>query len=304
MTRPTLRPKRLRHGGTIGVIAPSSHIGDDRTAPGIAFLESSGFTVTVHPQTAARHGQFAGTEAERVAALHAMVRDPGIDAIMVTAGGNGATHLLPLIDYDLIAAHPKPIMGFSDVTALLNAMTARTGMVTFHGPTLSRIGAIDALHREQMIHILRGESVALPACGTIMRAGTGEGRLIGGNLSVLQALIGTPYAPDMTDAILFIEDTGDHVSRYDRMIGHMKNAGWFDKLGGLIIGEFSNTQDSATRPFGFTLDERVTELAQGYRFPIVHGAPIGHGTQLCTMPVGCRARLEGTRLTLLESPVA
>jgi muramoyltetrapeptide carboxypeptidase len=299
-----LKPPALKVGDTIGVIAPSSHIADDKIAAGISYLEGKGFRVRLHDQVHARHGQFAGTDAARVHALHDMFRDPTIKAIFTTCGGNGATHLLSSLDYDLIQSHPKIILGFSDITAILNAITAKTDIATFHGPTLSRFDVLDSEYPDQLITLLTTGRSAPIQCGDVLKSGSVEGRLIGGNLSVLQALIGTPYAPDVDAAILFIEDVGDHLSRYDRMLGQMKNAGWFNRLAGLVIGEFLNTQDNETRPFGFTLEERLLDLLKGYDFPITTGAPIGHGKKLVTLPIGVRTKLENATLTLLDSPVA
>lgn len=299
-----IKPAALKPGDTIGIVATSSHIGQDRIDAGIAALTSLGFTPRLHDNATQRHGQFAGDEGTRVRALHDFIRDPSIHAVMAMHGGNGALHLLDMIDYGLIRTNPKIIVGFSDVTALLNAITAKTGLITFHGPTLTRLPSIDQPSRDQFFHLLTGQSPAPVIATGCLRGGTADGILIGGNLSALQTLIGTPYALIPEGTILLIEDINDHLSRYDRMLGHFKNARWFEKLSGIVIGEFLNSLDNEARPFGFTLEERLSALAADYDFPVITGAPVGHGEHLATLPIGGRVKIDGTQLSLLESPVA
>ena len=131
-----------------------------------------------------------------------------------------------------------------------------------------------------------------------------EGTLVGGNLSVFQALIGTPYMPSPENSILFIEDIGDHLSRYDRMIGHLRLSGYLDKLSGIIVGEFLKTQDNPDRPFGFTLEDIIREHTAGLNIPVLMNAPFGHGDHLPAFPIGARVTLSGTTLTLQDFPVA
>ncbi len=297
-----IKPRALKPGDTIGIVATSSHITQDRIDEGMAALKAMGFVPRLHDKAGQRHGQFAGDEATRVAAFHDYLIDPSIHAVMAMHGGNGALHLLDLIDYGLIRANPKIIVGFSDVTALLNAVTARTGLITFHGPTLTRIARIDQASQKQFAALLSGKDVP-PLPATSVREGKAEGILIGGNLSALQSLIGTPYALIPDGAILLIEDINDHVSRYDRMIGHFKNARWFEKLGGIVLGEFLNSLDNEARPFGFTIEERVRVLTDDYDFPVMAGLAVGHGEKLATLPIGGLVRLDAHGLSIVESPV-
>lgn len=297
----------MKQGGTIGIIAPSSFPPQVPFEEGVAFLKKEGFNVKIHPQVESRHGQFSGTDEEKTEALHAFFKDPSIDAIFTACGGNGAIHLLDKLDYPLIKAHPKILMGFSDATALLNTITARTGLVTFHGPSMSSFSKIKPEDRQSVVALLKGEKDSYNfSAARILRKGndSGEGVLTGGNLSVLQALTGTAYAPDMHGALLFIEDTSDHLSRYDRMLGHMRLAGWFEHLSGILTGDFLNTQDNPERPFGFSIEERVLEHTKAMDIPVLSNVPIGHGEHLTALPVGCKARLEGQSLTLLEKAVA
>lgn len=286
-----ISPPALKSGDKIGVIAPSSVYDVALLQPAVEFLTAQGFEIVFHPQTSLKHEQFAGTPEERVNALHDYFADSTIKAIFCTCGGNGGIHLLDLIDYDLIQANPKILIGFSDVTALLNAISVKTGLITFHGPTLTRIDKIFPEWPTQMLDVLTGKTgdVELTESKTLQE-GNAEGLLFGGNLSVLQALIGTPYAPNLKNALLFIEDVGDHLSRYDRMLGHMKQAGWLKNLSGLILGEFLQSQDNTDRPFGFNIEEIVQNKASN--LPILTNAPIGHGTRLCTLPIGANVSLK------------
>lgn len=297
MTHPApIYPKALKSGNTIGVIAPSSGRDMAQLQPAIDFLTDQGFKIMFHPQTELKHGQLAGTEEQRAEALHDYFKDDNINAVFCSCGGNGAIHLLDKIDYGLIQQNPKIFMGFSDITLLLNAISAKTGLVTFHGPTMMRMGKITPEWRDQMMAVLTGQSGEL----TIPMDHNIEGTLYGGNLSVMQALIGTAYAPDMNKAVLMLEDINDHLSRYDRMITHMKQAGWFDNLSALLLGEFINSQDNADRPFGFTIEEIATNQAKNT--PVLTNIPVSHGKDLCTLPIGSKISLKNGKLSFKPLP--
>lgn len=293
MTRPEpIYPAALKSGDKIGVIAPSSICNADFLTPGVEYLKANGFEVMLHDQTSCQYNQFSGTPEEKISALHDYFADPSIKAIFCTRGGNGCVHLLDKIDYDLIAANPKILIGFSDITSLLHAIYAKTGLITFHGPTVSMIRKLEPQWAKQMLSVLTGESNEVE----LGDKGNAEGILFGGNVSVFQTLIGTPYLPDLSQAILFLEDVHDHLSRYDRMTGHMKLAGLFDDLNAMIIGEFMDTQDNSERPFGFTIEEIISsKVTDGA--PCLANAPIGHGQKLCTLPIGAPAVLKNGTLS-------
>lgn len=285
-----LYPAPLKKGDTIGVIAPSSVYDVTQLTQATEYLKEQGFEVVFHPQTTLDNNQFAGTPDDKVAALHDYFSDPDIDAIFCTSGGNGAIHLLDKIDFDLIKINPKIFMGFSDITLLLNAIYAQTGLITFHGPTLSRMQKIDSVWLDQMIGTLMGITDSIE-----IEADDMEGTLLGGNLSVMQALIGTPYAPDMAGALLLLEDINDHLSRYDRMIAHMRQAGWMKNLNGVIGGEFLNSLDNSDRPFGLSIEDIIKLNAP--HTPSGFKAPFGHGQNLCALPIGAKASLKNNKLS-------
>lgn len=289
LVRMSIMPPPLRSGDTIGIMAPSGYIEPESLAPGIAALESRGFSVFVHPQTWARDRQSAGTHAQKIAALHALWADSDIKAIMAAGGGNRALHLLDALDYDLIRSLPKAFIGHSDVTALLNAIHAHTGLVTFHGPVLKFLREDEKL--DSLLAALGGAPHAPDMSrARILRPGCARGPLIGGNLAIVQYLAGTSEMPDPAGAILFVEEVAEELSKIDRMFLHLRRTGVMGALSGLVLGGFDRLYETG-RPFGFTLEDLVLEHVQGTDYPIVMDGPFGHGDALETFPVGRVARL-------------
>lgn len=293
-----ITPPALKIGDTIGIMAPSSRVHQTDIDACTAFLHSHGFETYVHPQTFETLHQSAGTNEQKRDAFHDLVRNKKIAAIFFATGGNRALHLLDLIDYKLVRDHPKIYMGFSDNTALLNAITARTGIITYHGPTAKRLPTTP--QAEFNLRLLKGEEDVIPLLGaTAHHKGTAEGFLIGGNISLFQYLIHSGDMPDAYGAILFLEDCYEEWSRIDRTFCLLKRSGVFDKISGLILGQFTNMLDTGT-PFGFTLDDIVAEHTAGLHIPIIKNAPFGHDAALnIIMPIGQKVRLESTELRLL-----
>lgn len=280
----------LKTGDLIGVCAPSSYVerGDINAAVKVA--EDMGYQAYIHPQTFERDGQIAGTTAKKIAALHDLYTDTNIKAIWAAGGGNRALDLLDALDYDLIRANPKPLIGFSDITALLNAIYARTEQSGLHAPVFKQLGNADS---SQLKAVLSGGECRMEMSGAkALNQGTANGALIGGNLSLFHLLCGTNDCPPVDGAILCLEDCGDHISRFDRMFIHMKRHGVFDKISGLVVGEFSDLQDGA-RPFGFSLEDIIAAHCP-HDIPIIMNAPFGHGTHNAPFPIGVTARLHAT----------
>ena len=288
--QPSIYPHALKQDDKIGIVSPSGWHDMDRLAPAIEWL-SQYFEVVVHEQNSLKHGQFAGTHQQRADALHDYFKDDSVKAIFCTRGGNGAVHLLDLLDYDLIKNNPKILIGFSNITALLNAIHTQSGLVTFHGPMLVSVpNHIKPEWQKHMIDVLMGKANSVKIDSDI----EANGPLFGGNLSDMQTLIGTPYAPNLSKAILMLEDINEHTSRYDRMLGHMKQAGWLNALSAILQGEFLNSLESAN-PFGFTIEEIIANNAPNT--PITHNLPIGHGENLCTLPIGAEITLKNGTLS-------
>lgn len=292
----TISPAPLKKGDTIGVMSTSCWLEEEDLTKAKEFIEGQGYKVFIHPQATARLHQSAGSAGEKAKAVNELFANPDIRAIMGSRGGNRASTMLDKIDFDLIKNNPKIMIGYSDLTFLINAVYKQCNTVTFHGPLFRELPTHPQY--DQMMGVLSGEtdSLDLSHCRTL-RSGEAEGTLLGGNLSVIQALVGTPYMPDMRGAILILEDIGDHLSRYDRMLCHFKNAGILAQLSGLIVGSFTDTKESEGRPFGFTLEDVILEHTQDYDYPILTDAPFGHGDELHTLPIGVKATLKNGTLS-------
>lgn len=294
-----LRPPRLRRGDTIGVVAPAGAVDGAAVDRGVAILEAAGFRVRLGAAVCDRHRYLAGCDAARFDDLLSMVMDPSIAAIFAARGGYGSGRLLPWLDPTAIRAHPKALVGHSDLTFLLNDVAQRAGLVTFHGPMVSwfaeRPDGVDTLLAMLTGDAQREVDTALP-----LRDGEAEGVLVGGCLSVVAAMVGTPYAVDTTGRLLFLEDVNERPFRIDRMLTQLRQAGALDDLAGLIFGEMPGCFDAGD----VTLADVVADICGDLPYPIAAGVRSGHGSGAATLPLGVRARLAGGRLTLLEPPVA
>lgn len=303
-----IKPPALNKGDTIGIIAPSSYIESDKLDAGVAVLRDYGFKIFIHPQTLARDNQSAGTPAEKAAALHEVFTSPDVKAVIAAGGGNRSLHALSGIDFAVLKNNPKIYMGFSDSTALLQALASKAGLTSIHGPVIKTLPKHDASMLDHAFSLLAGKAGAYPLNGsTPLQEGQAEGPLFGGNLSTLCAMIGTGYLPDLSGAILLLEDTHEELSRIDRMLWQLRHAVPFRQLAGLVFGQFTNSLDSG-RPFGFTLEDILREHTADMSGPVIMNAPFGHGDQLYALPIGVQARLSVSggepHLTLAEPPVA
>lgn len=276
---------KLQPGMTVGVFAPSSYVEKDDVLCSSALLKARDINVVIHPQTYERQHQSAGTHAQKLDALYSLYKDDKIDVIWAAGGGNRALHLLSNIDFEIIKNHPKPMIGFSDVTALLNSLTVKTGIPNIHGPVLKH------LHdHENELDCLTHPEKDFAWDPHILKKGTAEGTLFGGNLSVFQylpAILGLDF---LNGAILFLEDCHEELSRVDRMLCHLQYLGVFERISGLVLGDFSDLLDSA-RPFGFSFEDIILEHMSGYDVPIIMNAPFGHGQMNMPLHLGHKYRL-------------
>ena len=300
--RPLVVPPRLPAGGTVGLVAPAGVLRSvDQLTEAVEALEGLGFRTKVGRNVLARFGFLAGTDAERARDFMAMMRDPEVDAVVAVRGGWGCARILPLLDYDEIAAHPKPIVGYSDITALLLAVYARTGMVTFHGPV--GVSTWQGLTSGSFVRTLV-DGVA-PALGPetrstrdrteTVRPGVAEGRVVGGNLSVIAGLVGTGYLPPFDDHVVFFEEVGEDAYRLDRMLVQLELAGALDRPAGVAFGQCSSCGSGGS---SWSANETLRRHLEGYRCPSVLGAPIGHASPVYTLPIGLPARLDADAGTL------
>ncbi len=304
----SIRPPALKTGDTIGVMAPSSRVEKAIVKKAVALLKEAGYEVYVHPQTWTKDRQSAGTPEAKARALHDLYRRKDIRAIFCARGGNRAMTMLEHLDFSLIGRNPKILLGFSDVTALLNAIHKETGQITFHGPVLHTLGQekLPRSHLKQCFGLLAGENRDIPLNrATVLQPGKASGKLVGGNLSLLCSLAGTPWQPDTKGAILFIEDCHEEISRIDRMLQHLRHTGMLSEAAAVIFGEFKGLGDTSKVPFGRSLKDVIGEAVAGYKTPVVMNAPFGHGNDLYTFPVGAKARLtaaNGKAVLKLDEP--
>ena len=270
-------------------------------AAGVNVLERAGFRVRVGRYALARSGYLAGTDRERLADLHAMFAEPEVRAILTTRGGYGAGRLLPLLDVSVIRAHPKILVGHSDISFLLNDCLRRAELVTFHGPMVTNFAAYpDAA--DALLAMLSGEPFGWQhKVPTIIQPGTAEGPLVGGCLSIVTASLGTPFAVSTRDSLLFLEDVNEKPFRIDRMLTQLRQAGGLDGVAGVIFGEMVGC--TAGEGERVTVRDVIADAFANASYPVVFGLPSGHGAGASTLPIGLRARLTGEHLTLLESPV-
>ena len=288
-------PVRLYPGDTVGVLAPAGPFDRVRFKKGIAALESMGFVVFVPKGVFKRDGYHAGSSGHRVKMMNDLFVNPAIKAIVCARGGFGAMKILSLLDYAVIQQHPKVFVGFSDISALLSTLYTLTGLVTFHGPMITTLSNATQKTKKSMISALSSEKPLeiAPKNGVTIRPGCSSGPVSGGNLTTLCHLVGTPFEPDYTSHILFLEEHGEAVYRIDRMLTQMRLAGCFDGLNGLLLGSFDNcgTDDEIFRV--------VKSVFQTDDIPILAGFEIGHGKDNMTVPIGLEATLNTDRKMLL-----
>ncbi|HYR41800.1 MAG TPA: LD-carboxypeptidase [Terriglobia bacterium] len=305
-----IKPAALRPGHTIGIVAPASNIKQDLLDQGCRELESLGFKTHYRPDITTSYRYFSGTRQRRLDEFLEMLKSPDIHAIFCARGGYGSGQLIPDIDADLIRQNAKIINGSSDITLLLNWIE-RAGVVAFHGPmvaTAIRQGS-EGYDRQMLLDLLQDKQpVRFPTAATkVLRGGRAEGRLIGGCLSVVIATLGTRNEIKTSDSILVLEDQDEKPYQIDRMITHLRQAGKFDEVRGVVFGEMLNCIQNANQ--GYTLEEVLLDLLSDFTFPILYGFPTGHTSRPnVIVPFGVRARLDLASSTplfeLLESAVA
>lgn len=289
-------PAALKKGDKVAVIAPAGPLRDTKQADEFEKkLIELGFVPVMGENVKSRNGFFTASDEKRKAEIEKYFADPEIKAIIGIKGGWGCARLLPILDYDLIQANPKIIMGFSDITSLLNGITLKTGLVTFHGPVGTATWYEYSLNYIQNV-LMKGEITQFKSTSDFktLTKGTAEGELFGGNLSVLSGLVGTEFFPDPQGKILFLEDVEEEPFRIDRMLTHMKLAGIFSKLNGIIIGKYRDC--IAEEPdFSFTIEEVFDDHFTNFHIPVYRGANIGHIRDKFTVPIGINAKMDADK---------
>lgn len=313
-----LYPKPLKKGATIGLIAPGFIFSEEILSTTKGLLEKMGYTAYYTERLSKRHGYFSNTDVERATDLNHMFENKNVDGILCIRGGYGCTRILKLIKYDLIKSNPKPLIGFSDVTALLNSIHKRTGLITFHGPVGSTID--DNFSKKALIDVVRKpkkEMVLQNAKRTkeqrsnpeyeryTIHPGMAKGVLCGGSLSLIIALIGTPYEIDFTHKLVCLEDVGEAPYRMDRMLTQLLEGKTFKKASGILFGVCKGC-NSSSDTHSFTLKEVILDRIKPLGIPAAYGFSFGHVEQNFTFPIGTQAFFDADELLLklTEKPVA
>ncbi|MEP7326854.1 MAG: LD-carboxypeptidase [Gemmatimonadota bacterium] len=313
------RPPRLAAGARIGLIAPAGPLleHDDLTRAG-ELCRALGFEPVPGANAFRKYGYLAGADEERLADLNQALRDPRLDAIWCLRGGYGMTRILDGVDFDALKRKPKAVIGYSDITALLNALVRLSGVTSFHGPmSRASLTPFSRWHFDRVLGNLNAAGqlgrIAPPADVLVprddrivtLKAGVAEGRLVGGNLSLLQCLLGTRYFPDLDDAILFMEDVGEDLYRVDRMLAQLRMVGALQKVRGVIVGRFTE-MDRGGDDGALGFDEVLATYLLPLNVPVAYGFPIGHIEDQWTLPLGVKARLDATagEVEILEPAVS
>ena len=299
--------KYLQPGARLGLIAPSSPVYEtENQQAAILLLESMGYRVKPYDSICCQHGYLSGSDMIRARDIMDAFSDPQIDGVVCLRGGYGAGRLLPLLDYDVIRRNPKPFVGFSDITALHLAFYEKTRMVTYHGPmpgSRSPSGLREENSRRMWVDVLSGRPPRqmYNPNGEYFRGfrpGKAGGVLLGGNLTVLTSLIGSPYLPDFTGKLLLLEDVDERPYRIDRMLNQLRVSGILDKAAGIVLGDFTDCGENPNKPT-LELEEIFTELLP--HVPTLWHVHAGHGQDKMNLPLGVPYLLDAdhAELTLM-----
>ena len=304
---PTLLPKPLNKGDVVGIISPSAAMADEMQFQfAREAMEALGFKVVMGQHVAGRRGHLAGTDADRADDLNQMFAHEDVKGIICLRGGSGAARILPLIDYENIKRNPKPLLGYSDITALHSAIYSQTGLITFHGPNGS--GSWASFNADQFSRVfferglvkyeneqIKGDDLVIKQNRIqTISPGVAEGVIVGGNLTVLTAIAGSPYFPDFEGKILFLEDVEEGPYRIDRMMSTLQLTGALDKIKGFIFGQCTGCDPSGG--YGsLTLPQILRDFILPLHIPAYSGAMIGHIPKQFIVPIGAKIRMDADK---------
>ncbi len=280
-----IRPPYLKKGDTVAVFAASNKVTKSELSAGIAKLKEWGLNVVEASNLYEDDGRYAGTQAQRILGLQALIDNPNIKALFSARGGYGAAQVIPFLDLEKLQDHPKWAIGYSDVTALHVALN-NLGIESIHGPMINKM--TDSESVETLRKALFGEKVSysIPTNKNCVM-GSEEGRLVGGNLSLIYSLGGTLFDLNAKDAILLIEDTGESNYHLDRMLTNLKLSGKLDCIKGLVVGEFSNMTQGSDKPIEEIILSKVKDLG----IPVMYGLSVGHGSTNYAVYMGRKVKL-------------
>jgi len=309
-------PERLKEGDVIGLITPGGPIEEEQLEETIKKLKTLGFDTYYEDSVLSQYGYFAGTDRERADELMNMFVNDDVDGIFCVRGGYGSIRVLDLLDFELIKQNPKVFMGYSDITALLTSIYEQTGLITFHGPLgISPFNEF-TLKSFKKIVMNPGKHYKYPYKreentennpefdAYTINSGKAEGELIGGNISVLDSMIGSKYEADFENKIVYLEEIEEKTYRVDKMLYHLLYATNLKKAIGIVMGVFSNCNINDEPRL--TLKEAIIDLFKPLDIPISYGLPFGHIDTIVTIPNGIKARMNADKntLRLLEKAVS
>lgn len=303
-----LKPPKLKVGDTVGLINPASPVDLEDVEYTEKALAKLGLKVKRGAHILDEYGYLAGKDRDRAADIQAMFADDSVKALLTLRGGWGCNRILPLLDYNLIRQNPKIIMGYSDITSLLLAIYARSGMVTFHGPVGTSEWNQFSLGYFQRI-LFNGGAVKMVnpvrISGEAIAPGKATGRIVGGNLSVLTSMVGSPYLPDWNQTILFVEEIGEDIYRIDRMLTQLKIAGILDQIAGFIFAQCRNCTPGEDDDPSLTLPQVLSDIIKPLGIPAWYGSAIGHIPDKFTIPIGVPVEIDANNATIqmLENAV-
>jgi len=313
-----IKPRRLRKGDTVGLIAPASNMNEDESIRIAAdIVESLGFKSRLGEHIFKRNEYLAGTDQQRAYDVNGMFADDDVDAIFCVRGGYGSSRILPYLDYDLIARNPKILLGYSDITSILTAIHSKTGLVGFHGSVLKHSFSEYTLNEFKKVVMHPTSPTRIGAAPpfetdegrvdaqnrlTRIAGGTASGPLLGGNLLLISRLLGTEFEPDFRGRILFLEEIHEEPYKIDRMLTHLWLAKKLQQVAGIAFGRFTDADASGN---SFSIEEVLRDRCSKLGIPVVRGYMIGHVQDQTVMPIGIEAELNADNgtLTLLDTAV-
>ena len=301
-----IAPPRLQVGDTVALISPASPVDAEDVEFAKQVLSKFGLKAKLGKHVLDQYGYLAGRDRDRAADVNAMFGDRSVRALLTMRGGWGCNRILPLLDYQLIRQNPKITIGFSDITALLLGIYARSGVITFHGPVgISSWNPFSTSYAQRIL--FQGQSATLRnprqiSVETIV-SGKARGRLLGGNLSVIASMVGSDYLPDWSQAILFVEEVGEDVYRIDRMLTQLKLAGILDQLAGFIFTQCIDCTAEDDEDPSLTLPQVFQDIIKPLGIPAWYGSAIGHLRDNFTVPIGLEVEIDADRgiIRMLES---
>ena len=304
-----IKPRALRLGDTIGLVSPSSPIKEDPGAEvekSAAALKAQGFKVVVDDSCYAKYGYLSGTDEVRAAGVNRMFADKAVDAVFCLRGGYGTPRILDMIDYETVRRNPKLFNGYSDITGLHLAFNKMCGLITMHGtmPAYEMTGDFPAFSKESYLRAITSAEplgeIINPGGEEIksLVSGKAQGEIVGGNLSLINATMGTPYEIDTKGKIFFIEEVGEHTYRVDRMLTQLRLAGKFRDCAGVLLGDFANCDVEYGDEYGLSLMQVFKDIIVPAGKPVIYNLKAGHCSPKITLPLGVKAMLDADSCSL------